>query len=185
MASGECRRQWHKYLPLTVLNYNTIYYSSVGCEPSIVLTDEWTKQRKIKHNHTQNTKILMTEQPKQPAERNRFFCNLNHLIKDQKLRSGVTDGLRQISLKLCYLMTIMKIGFRKLIKRKHYIESDSVNFPNYALEEVKLQPDDDITIAGKDLSTISCEADFDNEFFESRRDDASNGTAPGATNSLT
>ena len=36
MASGEYRRQWHKYLPLAVLNYNTTYDSSIGCEPSKV-----------------------------------------------------------------------------------------------------------------------------------------------------
>ena len=36
LASGEYRRQWHKYLPLAVLNYNTTYHSSVGCEPSKV-----------------------------------------------------------------------------------------------------------------------------------------------------
>ena len=36
MASGEYRRQWHKYLPLAVLNYNTTYLSSIGCEPSKV-----------------------------------------------------------------------------------------------------------------------------------------------------
>ena len=34
MASGEYRRQWHKYLPLAVLNYNTTYHSSLGCTPS-------------------------------------------------------------------------------------------------------------------------------------------------------
>ena len=34
MPSGEYRRQWHKYLPLAVLNYNTTYHSSLGCEPS-------------------------------------------------------------------------------------------------------------------------------------------------------
>ena len=34
MASGEYRRQWHKYLPLAVLNYNTTYHCSLGCEPS-------------------------------------------------------------------------------------------------------------------------------------------------------
>ena len=34
MASGDYRRQWHKYLPLAVLNYNTTYHSSLGCEPS-------------------------------------------------------------------------------------------------------------------------------------------------------
>ena len=36
MASGEYRRQWHKYLPLAVRNYNTTYHSSIGCEPSKV-----------------------------------------------------------------------------------------------------------------------------------------------------
>ena len=36
MASGEYRRQWHIYLPLAVLNYNTTYHSSIGCEPSKV-----------------------------------------------------------------------------------------------------------------------------------------------------
>ena len=36
MASGKYRRQWHKYLPLAVLNYNTTYHSSIGCEPSKV-----------------------------------------------------------------------------------------------------------------------------------------------------
>ena len=36
MASGEHRCQWHKYLPLAVLNYNTTYHSSIGCEPSKV-----------------------------------------------------------------------------------------------------------------------------------------------------
>ena len=34
MASGEYRRQWHKYLPLAVLNYNTSYHSTLGCELS-------------------------------------------------------------------------------------------------------------------------------------------------------
>ena len=33
-ASGKYRRQWHKYLLLAVLNYNTTYHSSLGCDPS-------------------------------------------------------------------------------------------------------------------------------------------------------
>ena len=36
MASGEYRKQWHKYLPLAILNYNTTYHSSIDCEPSRV-----------------------------------------------------------------------------------------------------------------------------------------------------
>ena len=37
MASGEYRKQWHKYLPIAILNYNTTYHSSNDCEPSRVL----------------------------------------------------------------------------------------------------------------------------------------------------
>ena len=36
MASGEYRKQWHKYLPIAILNYNTTYHSSINCEPSRV-----------------------------------------------------------------------------------------------------------------------------------------------------
>ena len=34
MASGEYRKQWHKFLPMAILNYNTTYHSSINCEPS-------------------------------------------------------------------------------------------------------------------------------------------------------
>ena len=34
MASGDYRRQWHKNLPFAVLNYNTTYHATLGCEPS-------------------------------------------------------------------------------------------------------------------------------------------------------
>ena len=36
MASGEYRKQWHKYLPIAILNYNTTFHSSIECEPSRV-----------------------------------------------------------------------------------------------------------------------------------------------------
>ena len=36
MASGDYRKQWHKYLPIAILNYNTTYHSNINCEPSRV-----------------------------------------------------------------------------------------------------------------------------------------------------
>ena len=36
MACGEYRRQGPKYLPLVVLNRNTSYHESIGCEPTRV-----------------------------------------------------------------------------------------------------------------------------------------------------
>ena len=35
-ATGEFRNNWHEYLPLVVLNHNTTYHASLGCEPSRV-----------------------------------------------------------------------------------------------------------------------------------------------------
>ena len=34
MACGGYRRQWHKNLPLAVLNHNPSYHASIGCEPT-------------------------------------------------------------------------------------------------------------------------------------------------------
>ena len=35
-ATGEFRKNWHKYLRLAVLDHNTTYHASLGCEPSLV-----------------------------------------------------------------------------------------------------------------------------------------------------
>ena len=35
-AIGDFRQNWHKFLPLAVLNHNTTYHASLGCEPSRV-----------------------------------------------------------------------------------------------------------------------------------------------------
>ena len=39
MASGEYRKQWHEYLPIAILNYNTTYRSSSVCGPNQRLHD--------------------------------------------------------------------------------------------------------------------------------------------------
>ena len=36
IETGERRSLWHKYVSLAVLNYNTSYHESIGCEPSRV-----------------------------------------------------------------------------------------------------------------------------------------------------
>ena len=35
-ATGEFRKNWHKFLPLAVLNHNTTYHATLGCEPTRV-----------------------------------------------------------------------------------------------------------------------------------------------------
>ena len=44
MALGEYGKQWHKYLPIAILNYNTTYHSSIDCEKSRVF------QERVPHN---------------------------------------------------------------------------------------------------------------------------------------
>ena len=36
IETGEWRSLWHKYVSIAVLNYNTSYHTSIGCEPSRV-----------------------------------------------------------------------------------------------------------------------------------------------------
>ena len=36
IATGQRRSLWHKYVNIAVLNYNTSYHTSIGCEPSRV-----------------------------------------------------------------------------------------------------------------------------------------------------
>ena len=36
IETGERRSLWHKYINIAVLNYNTSYHTSIGCEPSLV-----------------------------------------------------------------------------------------------------------------------------------------------------
>ena len=34
IESGERKSLWHKYINIAVLNYNTSYHTSIGCEPN-------------------------------------------------------------------------------------------------------------------------------------------------------
>ena len=36
ISTGERRSMWHKYVQIAVMNYNTSYYESLGCEPTTV-----------------------------------------------------------------------------------------------------------------------------------------------------
>ena len=36
ISTGERRSMWHKYVQIAVMNYNTTYDETLGCEPSTV-----------------------------------------------------------------------------------------------------------------------------------------------------
>ena len=39
ISMGERRSRWHKYVQIAVMNYNTSYHESLGCEPTTVFHD--------------------------------------------------------------------------------------------------------------------------------------------------
>ena len=55
--TGERRSLWHKYINIAVLNYNTSYHTSIGCEPSRVFHD------RIPYN---NLDLKLGIRPQQP-----------------------------------------------------------------------------------------------------------------------
>ena len=55
--TGERRSLWHKYISIAVLNYNTSYHSSIGCEPSRVF-----------HGHSLDLKMGIRPQKISPPD---------------------------------------------------------------------------------------------------------------------
>ena len=51
-ASSEYKKQWHKYLPLAILKYNTTYHSSIDCEPNRVF------HGRVPHNFLDHKLVL-------------------------------------------------------------------------------------------------------------------------------
>ena len=59
MTCGEYRRQWHKYLPLAVLNHNTSYHASIGREPTRVFLGR-VPYNTLDHKHGNNPNEQIT-----------------------------------------------------------------------------------------------------------------------------
>ena len=77
MACGEYRRQWHKYLPLAVLNHNTSYHASIGCEPTRVFHGR-IPYNILDHklgNNPNEQKYLTTEFAEEIQNRTKFLVD--------------------------------------------------------------------------------------------------------------
>ena len=70
IETGERRTLWHNYVSIAVLNYNTSYHASIGCEPSRVF------QGRIPYNIL-DLKLGIRpsgKSPSRPADRPRCAC---------------------------------------------------------------------------------------------------------------
>ena len=59
--AGEWRSLWHKYVSIAVLNYNTSYHASIGCEPSRVFHGH------IPYNILDSKKVIRLEEIPSPV----------------------------------------------------------------------------------------------------------------------
>ena len=71
IETGERKSLWHKYISIAVLNYNTSYHSSFGCEPSRVFHGRipynildlkmGVRPRKIPSPHSENAQDVLEQ----------------------------------------------------------------------------------------------------------------------------
>ena len=229
MASGEYRRQWHKYLPLAVLNYNTTYHASIGCEPSKIFhgrTPYNVLDHKLGNNPNKNF-LPTTEFPEELQQRTQILIDqtkkniMQSYLKYKEYYDRKAKAAPLQEKDYCFVLQPKadsqgsKIPFRdfrwigpfvvqKTLPNNNYIvrrlNTNKTQIlhrirlkkfvPNAPLEdkyeEEKLQPDEEIVIPQDDLYTISWEADFEYELFETKENhwpDTATRLPQDATNS--
>ena len=214
MASGEYRRQWHKYLPLAVLNYNTTYHASIGCEPSKVFHGRIpynVQDHKLGNNPNKNF-LPTTEFAEELQQRTQILIDqtkrniMQSYLKYKEYYDRKAKAAPLQEKDYCFVLQpkadsqgskkpfrdfrwIGPFVVQKTLPNNNYIvrrlNTNKTQIlhrirlkkfvPNAPLEdkyeEEKLQPDEEIVIPQDDLYTISWEADFEYELFETREND--------------
>ena len=214
MASGEYRRQWHKYLPLAVLNYNATYHASIGCEPSKVFHGRIpynVLDHKLGNNPNKNF-LPTTEFAEELQQRTQLLIDqtkrniMQSYLKYKEYYDRKAKAAPLQEKDYCFVLQPKadsqgsKIPFRdfrwigpfvvqKTLPNNNYIvrrlNTNKTQIlhrirlkkfvPNAPLEDKyekeKLQPDEEIVIPQDDLYTISWEADFEYELFETKEND--------------
>ena len=96
MASGEYRKQWHKYLPIAILNYNTTYHPSIDCEPSRVF------HGRVPHNildHKLGLRFNPNINQLQISQKNYFAEPKYYMTKPRKTSCSHISNTRSITTK--------------------------------------------------------------------------------------
>ena len=88
-ATGEFRHNWHKFLPLAVLNLNTTYNASLGCEPTRVFHGR-IPQNLLDYKLGYNPNPRYTPQSDIVEEVQRRMTLLNDQTKKNNMQSYIT-----------------------------------------------------------------------------------------------
>ena len=197
-----------------MLNYNTTYHSSIGCEPSKVFHGRIpfnVLDHKLGNNPNKNF-LPTTEFAEEVQNRTRVFIDHTRKnimqsylkYKDYYDRKAKAAPLEEKD--YCFILQpkadnqASKIPFREYRWIVPFIIQKVLTNDNYIVRRIntnktqilhrirlkqfvpntpfhdnyggeKLQPDEEIVIPQDDLYTISWEVDFDNDLFETRKDD--------------
>ena len=115
-ASGEYRKQWHKYLPVRILIYNRTYHSSVHCDPTQVFrggVPHNILDHKLLQRFNPNVHLLQTLQLNGPAE------SKYYMTKSRKMPCSFTINTKNITTKKQELaFKEQKLLFHKSVKSR-------------------------------------------------------------------
>ena len=145
IETGERRSLWHKYVNIAVLNYNTSYHTSIGCEPGRVfhgkipynildlklgirpqqqpiptspIAQDILEQTEMIHQDVHKNTI-MTKRPTLQSLKKPIMCiscSQKRITKEAKSHSPNFDGLARTLLRKCYQIII--IWYAKLAQTR-------------------------------------------------------------------
>ena len=96
MASDEYRKQWHKYLPTAILNYNTTYHSGTDCQGSRVF------HYRVPHNildHKLGLRFNPNATPTTDFQKNYYAEPKSCMTKPRKMSCSLTSNTRGVTTK--------------------------------------------------------------------------------------
>ena len=139
IETGERRSLWHKYINIAVLNYNTSYHTSIGCEPSRVLHGRIPynvldlkmgirpQQQPIPNLQIAQEFLEQTEMIHQDVRKNRMQAYIN--TRPIMTRKPTLQNLKkQITYKFCSPKRIIKatkfhsqnfVGLARILSKKY------------------------------------------------------------------
>ena len=140
IETGERRSLWHKYINIAVLNYNTSYHTSIGCEPSRVFHGRVPynvldikigirpQQQLFPTSHISQDALQQTEMIHQDVRKNTMQAFIKYkAYYDKKAKAS---ELKQTDMYTCYnrkrLIKAAKFhsqnfdGLARILSKKYY-----------------------------------------------------------------
>ena len=191
MACGKYRRQKHKYLPLAVLNHNTSYHASIGCDPTRVFHGR-ISYNNLDHKLGNKYKEYYDRKTKAAPRKENDYCSVLQPKADHQGSKIPFRDYRWVGLFIVqkvlpnenYIVRWFNTNKTQILHRiclEKFV-------PNQPLEdsfrEERLQADEEIIIPQDDLNIILSEINF-GEQLATRCNDPSPTSVPNGEQFIT